>query len=658
MSLKILNKFIKISQKIAEKKNESNKALKIGNDILLEYKDRGYLHRLFTEVLDYPYLSFVPLLEYLISINNVKDRVVSPVENEKNSLWMLNSSFCFVNIRGTGRKPDETGDIINCAKLMPVLRIDSIHLAPFFECALDIVYAIDSIDVINEKIVNKEFYEYGMSPEEQLIFLVDFLHLLKKSVGFDLEPHTSQYSRIAIENPDYFRWIKLNREKNTLFNNISQEEMLKRELQEEIIKEVIEIRENILKKYNLKNLKERNKDKSTKNAHIEITNKLIEKGIWTIPSHTWKGSGLPSFKKYIKEGNYPEFEYISWDNEDHKEHAFGVLTPYKFYDNLPVNKIPDINNPPILDKKVLKFFSSIFINLQKKYNFDFVRFDYVDHIFDSVLDRSGKIPISDRMTPYLIKSVISQIKRKKRYIGAMAERMGIDLKNYKKIGFDLILGDDILYKISKDFIFNIIKTNKFIEKINKKVKNNQKSSILFAIDTHDTGHPYFNCIPYVMYGKDGVILRHFLSRFLCCGNFTRPKYEVIGMQDGTIGLYEANNKNISIKWQSDVELFNAYNNIENIFESLKSILQNSYFANLFSVKKDIVYWQFKGNNFCIIGIVNLNLNKKYKNIKLKITDNYKNIESINIYNNTKERLDSFIINSILPLEVRLIYCYN
>lgn len=654
MSLKILNKFIKISQKIAKENNQYNQALKIGNEILEEYKSKGYIKKIFSEIINYSYFSFVPLLKYLIEKNNVIDKVKSIVENRENSFWMVESDFCFINIRAIGSNDNITGDIINCAKLIPVLRCNSIHLAPFFECALDIVYAIDSLDVINEDIINKDFYKNGMSGEEQLIFLIDFIHLLEKSAGFDLEPHTSQYSRIVIENPEYFRWIKIDKERIFLFNNISQTEMLKKEYQDKIIKEVKEIKDSILKKYGLRNLKEKNKDSITKNAHREITSNLIKEGIWTIPSHTWKGAGIPEFKKYVKDGNYPEFEYISWENEDHRDHAFGVLTPYKFYDNLPVNKIPDKDNMPILDKNVFNFFSSIFINIQKKYNFDFVRFDYVDHIFDSVMDKSGKIPISDRMTPYIIKSVIKKIRKKKKYIGAMAERMGTDLKNYKKIGFDLILGEDILYKISRSFIKNVLKTNKMIDKTNK---NNKRSSILFAIDTHDTGHPYFNCVPYLTYGKNGVIFRHFIGRFLCCGNFSRPKYEVIGMQDGSTGLYLANNKRISIKWNNDLELFNIYNNIEDIFEDLKDKLKETTFQKLYCIKSNIFYWEFKGKDFSIIPVVNINKNKGYNNIELNFLSQYKNIECINIYNNTKERLSSFFIKKILPLEVKIIYCY-
>lgn len=656
MSIKVLNKFIHIAEEIAKKQGVDIKnCLKIGDSLLQEYKTNGYIKRLFLEMLNYDYLSFVPLLEYLIEKNGIIDKVKSPVEDNGNSEWMLRASFCFVNIRAIGKEESKPGDIINCIKLLPVLRDTSIHLAPFFECCFGIVYAIDSLDVINEEIINKEFYSYGMDGEEQIIFLIDFLHLLGKTVGFDLEPHTSQYSRVVIENPEYFRWIKLCYEKNFLFNGISQEEMLKKEWQSKIIEEVKEVKNFILSKYGLKNLSQKGIERITKKAHREIISELINRGLWTIPSHTWKGAGIPAFKRYIKNGNYPEFEYLSWENEDHKDHAFGILTPYKFYDNLPINKVPPKNSLLILDKNVFDFFSDIFINIQKKYNFDFVRFDYVDHIFDSVIDKGGKIPISDRITPFLLKRTISKIKRNRCYTGTMAERMGIDLKNYKKIGFDLILGEEILYKISSDFIKGILKTNKIIQKTNKK---GNKSSILFAVDTHDTGHPYFNCVPYLLYGRYGVALRLFLSRFSSCGEYIRPKYEVIGMQDGTTGLYKANNMSISLKWNCDLQLFNIYNNIEDIFTIFYEKLKESTFQKLFYYKKNVVCWQFKGRDFSIISIVNFDPKKVYKNIKLKLELNYKNIECIDVYNKETSKIENLLIAYINPLHAKIIYCYN
>ena len=38
---------------------------------------------------------------------------------------------------------------------------------------------------------------------------VEASHMLGKTVGFDIEPHLSQFSIEALENPSLFRWIKL-----------------------------------------------------------------------------------------------------------------------------------------------------------------------------------------------------------------------------------------------------------------------------------------------------------------------------------------------------------------------------------------------------------------------------------------------------------------
>ncbi|HOV13788.1 MAG TPA: hypothetical protein PK771_05850, partial [Spirochaetota bacterium] len=334
--MKHIEKFVKISEKIARKeKKDLIKLNLIGENLLEEYKNNGFIKKLPLNLLEIDAYSFIPLLKYLLEKNN--NSIKSPVESEPNSNWMVKSSFCFVNIRGVGKDNNKTGNFIDAIKFLPSLRVNGIHLAPFFECSLSIVYAINSLNTINLDCINTTFLEYGMTGEEQVKFFIDFCHLLGMTVGFDIEPHTSQFSRIVIENPELFRWLKLDKNKKLIDD---EESLLQPQNQQKICDEIKTIVNDILKENNLKSLEENGKYKLTKEVHLKITHKLIDEGFWTIPSHTWKGAGLPEFDKYNTKDNYPEFKYLSWDKENHLEHSFGVLTPFKFYDNIPINKIP------------------------------------------------------------------------------------------------------------------------------------------------------------------------------------------------------------------------------------------------------------------------------------------------------------------------------
>lgn len=641
--MKEILKFIKITGKIAKRdKKDIDILVDNGKKLLDEYKSNGYIKKLPLELLKSDSYTFIPLIEYLLDKN--KGVVSSPVSSQPNSNWMTKSDFCFINVRGVGIKRDNTGNFIDAVKLLPSLRVNAIHLAPFFESALGIIYAVDSLSVINSDCINEEYLKLGMSGEEQLKFFVDFAHLLSMTVGFDLEPHTSQFSRVVLENPHLFRWLQFDKDRKLLDK---EDNLLKEESQNKICGEVTEIVKTILKESNLLSLSERGKDNEIKIAHQKIVAKLIESGYWTIPSHTWKGAGIPQFKEYNKNDNYPIFKYLSWDNEDHFAHSFGVLTPFKFYDNIPINKLPTKDKPPVLNKKTLNYFINIFPKLQKKYNFDFVRFDFVDHIFDSIV--TSKISYSDKLTPYILKKCIAKARSgNKRYIGAMAERMGTDLKNYQKVGFDLILGSDILNRFDKNFIKEVIKTNNIIKKANLSKEN--KSSIIFAVDTHDTGHSGFNCIPMLLYGIKGVALRHFVSRFCQDYDVDRPKYEVIGNQDGTIGLYEANNKEVSIEWQSDSTMLTIYHNIEDTYKEYKKMLKSAKIISSTNYKQKVLTWILEGREWRIVCGMNISQSDAVKNIKLNVVNDYKKMRLIDPYTKTIKELHKPEIDILEPLD--------
>ncbi|MFN4245499.1 MAG: hypothetical protein ACK4F9_05045, partial [Brevinematia bacterium] len=601
----MLDKVLLLALSEAEDKGfDRSEMEKVGLDLFDEFLKNGYIRKTPSELLSLPMYSFAFFLKLLYEH---KGECNSPIARYSGSDWMRETSICFVNVRSTSPKNVLHGDFINAVKVLPCLRVNGIHLSPFFDHAFRIIYAIDCLSIISDDFINK-FYLSLISAYDQVRFFIKTSHLLGKVVGFDLEPHTSQFSRIVLTYPEFFRWIKLQKYGDgvvKLADNLSQKEQLSREYQSKIHEEVREIVREKLKKFNLKVLYKGDVN-TIRTAHLECVYELVMRGLWTIPSHTWNGVGVPEFSHYVENGNYPEFKYINLEGRDHRDHAFGILTPYKFYDNIMPNSFPDPQNPPRLDRKVLNFFSKIPLKIIEKFGFDFVRWDYTDHVFDSIYNGNFNFPVSDRITPYVIRYTISKVRKKFPNVGMFFERMGYDFKNYYKLGADLILGGDIWYDISKDYIKKTLKLSRMLENFNSKRK--RKISVSYAVDTHDTENPVIDRNPLLREGQKGLLLRFFLSRFGSAGEGIRPKYECIGLNEGTVGLYKANISLRSLSWKNDIKINTVYHNIEDTYQEFYELIKDGS-LDLVRSRNKVVFWRIRSNKANIWCFVNLSSRK-------------------------------------------------
>ena len=95
------------------------------------------------------------------------------------------------------------------------------------------------------------------------------------------------------------------------------------------------------------------------------------------------------------------------------------------------------------------------------------------------------------------------------------------------------------------------------------------------MDTHDTGNPFFwgQSLSEKL-GPEGIIARHFLSRFLGWGDGWRPKYEVMGLSDRSHGLFTANVTEKNLEWAGDKDFNDAYHHLEDVFKELRSSLES------------------------------------------------------------------------------------
>ncbi len=614
---------------------------KRANELAGNFIEKGYLGIAPTKILNENKNTFLAFYKILAEHKGYINNIPSPAEQYCDSSWMLEADFCFINIRALSKSRSKTGKISDAMKVLPAVRASSFHLAPFFDCAMDNIYAVDSLNTISPDIVDKDFLDYGLSPKEQMQMFIDAVHILGKTAGFDLEPHTSQFSRVVLSAPEHFRWLKLSSDKQSLYGNVSQEIMLENEIQGKLVEEVRKIVSDILLYHQISHIEDLSRGYETiRECHRSITNKLISEGYWTLPTHTWGGVGLPQFSRYNYDGNYPEFIYLDKNSQDQSMHSFGMLTPFALYGNLPINKEPV--KPPSFHKKTISFLQNIFPSVVNDYKFDYVRFDYVDHIFDSTVDNSDDTPVSDRMTPKILRDIISKAKEERPYIGAMAERMGQDAEIYAKLGFDLILGQDMICTMNIDYLSCCIEIQKNLESLSDSGELTKPCSMLFAVDTHDSGHPLFWKKPLSdVVGERGIALRHFLSRFLYAGKLKRPKYECIGNQDLSSGLYKANNKKVSLKWKGNINYCANYHMLEDIYDSLREEIKNARMEPV-QFCSNVFVWSLTSDKKTLICFADLERNERSKK-KLK-ADDYTNDFSINISELSKKSSNVYYID--------------
>jgi hypothetical protein len=279
------------------------------------------------------------------------------------------------------------------------------------------------------------------------------------------------------------------------------------------------------------------------------------------------------------------------------------MTPIKLYKELPPNRCPQASQGQIFQPGV-EFFSSIFLKWRDEYGFDFARYDSVDHIFDSLQTADLSLPRSDRPTPQILRTCIEQSRSDgKSYIGNFAERMGLEMDEYAALGYDLILGTDMLQHPNRKLLETSFWIYDELHRINR--KRQTRFAVPFCVDTHDTGNEQIWGEPLIkISGSRRMRLRHFLSRFVHCGAARRPKYEVMGAQDLSYGLYRSNISDINLNWVGDREYNRAYHTLEDIYELFKPILSHGYIQQRY-VDERLAWWIISNEEDWLVAVVSL-----------------------------------------------------
>lgn len=510
--------------------------------LLDEYRGRGYLAITPAEAVRIP--DGVIALFYAA----LNARAAAP-------LTLDDASFCFMNVRALG-VDDAPGNFLQAAKVLPTIRSRAIHLGPFTEYDFHVIYAVRSVRSISSMLTHHALEHEGFSREAQLAAFVEAAHALGKAVGFDIEPHLAQYSIPGIEQPEIMRWISLDASRR-LAGGMSFEAMMREEVQRNIAGTVKELVTSFLAAENLTSFEYAPDDSPQTRArrnecYGRAVRMLIDRGYWTVPGHIWCGLGVPDYAGYNHAGNHPEFSYRARTGELRNEWSFGVTATMAFSHNLRAN---DAHAATVPNEAARAYFCGIFDYWRDNFDFDFIRYDSVDHIFDSVCDDAYSSPASDRPTPDLLRRAVTQNR-----VFALAERMGDDVEPYSYCGFDCILGNDMMMRVDAHHMRDSFHLARRLERLNR--TGAKRIGAAYAVDTHDTGDPrlWGDSLNHLM-GPARMLLRYFVAHFMGTASAPRPVYECAGSQDMSHGLYRSNVNDINMVWVGDAAFNAAYHSL-------------------------------------------------------------------------------------------------
>lgn len=137
---------------------------------------------------------------------NPNERISSPVSQQPDGSWLKRANMVGVNVRTVGN----FFNVVKYALTWPTTQ-DSVHLLPIWEPGV-----VASLYGISSWNINPEFFSTELAEalphldtvEKQLKVSVNLLHLMGRSVGMDVIPHTDRYSEIALANPSFFEWLQ------------------------------------------------------------------------------------------------------------------------------------------------------------------------------------------------------------------------------------------------------------------------------------------------------------------------------------------------------------------------------------------------------------------------------------------------------------------
>jgi hypothetical protein len=564
---------------------------------------------------------------------NFEETIVSPIQQYPDSQWIKKSNMVGINVRTIG----SFWNIVKYAFSLPAAQ-SAIHILPFWECGV-----VASLYGMASWNINTEFFSQELAQsfpqlntvEKQLKVVVNLLHLMGKTVGMDVIPHTDRYSEIVLCNPSLFEWLQ---RKDKKITNHSAD--LYKEVEAKIIKFV---QLNGSATYNVafigdlsttffstrlpENERARilfgeKKDLFGRNQRRnQLIQYLYEAGYETVPATMG-----PPYRGLIVDENEEAMtidadERVWRDYKISKSEAFsrvfGPLARYKLYDSKNNNQDWEIDfEQPC--KNVFHYVAAKYAEVARIYYLDFMRGD-----MSHVQMRADGVPAQTDIFYDIHKFIKQHIGREKPYFAYFAESFlapdgvmayGSELDHLEQSDADTTLGD---------LQSSVVGSEAFLQNFRHyyEVAKTRTFTPSFTMMTGDKDDPRFDGF----YVK-GNELRLFVGSFFA----EMPSYMGLGFECRDTHLSPAPNEHYTklyvfqmshgekattspYRWGNNKTLFDRLTQIRLWSEIIFPLLQNKKLIWLQSFENQtLMAWTYE--HLPYIFVANLDLHQSVKNI--------------------------------------------
>jgi hypothetical protein len=458
--------------------------------------------------------------------------IESPVKQHKDATWLKKANMVGVNIR-------TLGNFFNLVKYTLTLSKtqNSIHILPIWEPGV-----VASLYGKTSWNINPEFFSKELAQaipnldtvEKQLKVVVNLIHLMGKTIGLDVIPHTDRFSEITFLYPDNFEWVlRKNAQIISIANHNSThvEEVIWRFLKKNGTANGSLITYSKAFFFDAKNPilddnqklevlfgKKEDYEKRLQ-RRLALMQALLDEGYETLPvtmAPPYRGLHLePENFIYDEIGN-KWYNYV-FDKPQGMSRVFGPLTRYKFYPCVSdQSQELDFENP---NTNAWDYIAHKYFECQQSYNFDFMRGDMAH-----VQPRPSGVPTE--IDPYYdpLKAIKNYIIQKGvAHFGFFAEtflappnEMGYGNENdhLEAIEADSTLGD---------LQGSVVGSNDFMLKLSTYLHllESKRFAPNFTMITADKDDPRFD-----LFYRKGNHLRFFVGLFLP----SMPSYMSLGFE--------------------------------------------------------------------------------------------------------------------------------
>jgi len=146
-------------------------------------------------------------VDFAQPLAEIPEAVRSPRSNEPDPSWLKRTNMVGINVRTVG----DYGGVVKYMLTLPATT-DSVHLLPVWEPGVvESLYGIAAWN-LNTEFFSDEMYEYAPNldtVEKQLRAVSNLLHVMGKTIGVDVIPHTDRFSEPTLCTPGLFEWMSI-----------------------------------------------------------------------------------------------------------------------------------------------------------------------------------------------------------------------------------------------------------------------------------------------------------------------------------------------------------------------------------------------------------------------------------------------------------------